>query len=277
MSPDLPESAVPLAEISQGPNAFEAFLDRNQKGLILFTILLALAAVAVVIYRGVESSRQHTAGAELSKAEDLAALQKLTTEHADTDAAGSAMVLLADRQWTAGKQDEAIATLRNFIAKSPDHPSAPTAKASLGAKLMAQGKSADASKVFSELASDPEARFIAPYALIALGDIAKAAGKLSEAEGAYTKAKTDFPGSSFGEIANGRLASVKAKAPVEIEPAPPSAPPAPAAPVTPEPVKVEAPKVESPPTQAPAPAQEPKPVSRENKSKKAPAAAKTKP
>jgi tetratricopeptide (TPR) repeat protein len=191
------------------------------------------------------------------------------------------MVLLADRQWTAAKQDEAIATLRNFIAKSPDHPAAPTAKASLGAKLMAQGKSADASKVFSELASDPAARFIAPYALVALGDIAKAAGKLSEAEGAYTKAKTDFPGSSFAEIANGRLASVKAKAPVEIEPAPPSAPPAPAAaaPVMPEPAKVEAPKVESPPTQAPAPApaQEPKPVSRENKSKKAPAAAKTKP
>ncbi len=75
MSADLKESPVPLAEISQGPNAFEAFLDRNQKGIIVFAILLALGAVVAVIYRGVERSRQETAGAALTKAADLAALQ----------------------------------------------------------------------------------------------------------------------------------------------------------------------------------------------------------
>jgi predicted negative regulator of RcsB-dependent stress response len=229
MSADLTESPVPLAEISQGPNAFEAFLDRNQKGIVVFAILLAIGAVALVIYRGVETSRQQTAGAALTKAEDLAALQAVVAEHAGTTAAGSAMVLLANSQWTAGKQDDAVATLRKFIADSPEHPAIPTAKANLASKLMAQGKSGDAAKILEELAADPAASFIAPFALISLGDIAKNAGDLEKAEASYTKAKN--ADTSFADTANRRLAILKTKPPVEIEP--PPAPPAAAAPADP--------------------------------------------
>ena len=136
MSADLKESPAPLAEISQAPNAFEAFLDRNQKGIVVLAILLALGGAAAVILRGIEKSRQETAGAALVKADDIAALQAVVSEHANTNAAGSAMVLLADRQWAAGKQDEAIGTLQKFIADAPSHIAIPTAKASLGSKLM---------------------------------------------------------------------------------------------------------------------------------------------
>ena len=229
MSADLTESPVPLAEISQGPNAFEAFLDRNQKGIVVFAILLAIAAVALVIYRGVETSRQHTAGAALTKAEDLAALQAVVTEHPGTTAAGSAVSLLANSQWTAGKQDDAIATLQKFIAESPAHPAIPTAKANLASKLMAQGKSGDAAKLFEELAADPAASFIAPFAHISLGDIAKSAGDLEKADASYTKAKN--ADTSFADTANRRLAILKTKPPTEIEP-PPAAPAA-AAPADP--------------------------------------------
>lgn len=246
MSVDLKESSVPLAEISQGPNAFEAFLDRNQKGIVAFAILLAIGAVAVVIYRGVEKSRQETAGAALTKAEDLAAYQAVIDGDAKTTAAGSAMVLLADEQWTANKQDDAIATLQKFISDFPKHPALPTAKASLGSKLLAQGKTGDAAKVFDELVSDPEARFIAPFAMISQGDISRAAGDLEKAEATYSKVKSEFPDSSFAETANNRIAILKAKPPVEIEPppAPPAAPAAGAASPTPEapPVPPTAPK-----------------------------------
>lgn len=227
MSADLKESPVPLAEISQGPNAFEVFLDRNQKGIAVLAILLAVGAVGLVIYRGIETSRQETAGAALTKAADLASYQAVVAGHADTVAAGSAMVLLADSQWTAGKQDEAIATLRKFIAASPTHPAIPSAKANLGAKLMAQGKSGDATKVFDELVAEPAARYIAPFALISLGDLSKTASDLEKAEAFYIKVKTEFPESSFAETANRRIATLKAKPPVEIEPPPaPVTPPA---------------------------------------------------
>lgn len=271
MPADLKESSAPLAEIAQGPSAFELFLDRNQKNLVILSILLAIGAAAFVVYRGIEDSRQNTAGEVLSKAGDLAALQSVVSEHSGTHAAQSAMILLADKQWAAGQQDAAIETLRKFIAESPDHPAAPTAKASLGSKLMAQGKSADATKVFEEIVDNPNSRYIAPFALISLGDIAKLAGDLTKAEAAYKRVKTDFSESSFSDSASKRIANLKAKPPVEIaappKPAEPTTPPAPGqssatpgitiTPATPPAAESTPPAPETP---APAPAQETPPA-----------------
>lgn len=223
MSAEHPESPTPLAEISQGPSAFEQFLDNNQKNLIILTVLLVIGAGALVVFRGIEKGSQESAGAALNKAADLPSLQAVIQEHSGTRAAGSAMVLLAENQWNEGQQDAAINTLRNFINSNPDHAALSTAQASLGAKLMAQGKSADASAVFQQIIDDPKARFIAPYALISLGDIAQAAGDPEKAELSYNRAKTDFPDSSFASTATGRIASLRAAPPVEVE-----APPAPA-------------------------------------------------
>lgn len=224
MAADLPETSTPLAEISQGPSAFEQFLDTNQKNLIILTILLVIAGAALVVYRGIEKSRQETAGADLNKAADLAALQAVVKDHAGTHAASSAMILLADRQWSEGQQDAAITTLRNFISANPDHPAFASARASLGAKLMAQSKAGDATAIFQEIADDPKSRFIAPFALISLGDISKAAGDLEKAESSYSRVKKDFPESSFADIANKRIAALKAKPPVEVDPPPAPAP-----------------------------------------------------
>jgi len=232
MPADLVPSPVPLAEISQGPNAFEQFLDRNQRNLIILAILIAIATAALVVYRGIEKSRQETAGEALSQADNIVALQAVITTHPGTAAASSSMLLLANRQWSEGQQDAAIGTLRQFLAANPDHPARPSAQASLGAKLMQQGKSAEASQVFQDLVNNPQARFIAPYALISLGDIARLAGDLDKAEAAYNRVKTDFTDSSFAETAKRRSATLRAKPPVEIAapPAPkndnPAAPPA---------------------------------------------------
>jgi tetratricopeptide (TPR) repeat protein len=227
MSADLKNPPAPLAEISQGPNAFDEFMDRNQKNLIVLALLLAIAAAVFVVYRGIKKSAEETAGAALNKAEDIAALQAVADQHADTAAAGSAMVLLGNKQWTEGQQDAAIATLRKFVDQSPNHPAIPAAKASLGSKLMAQGKTADATQIFEQLAANPSDAYIAPFALISLGDIAKAAGDLERADASYSKVRTEFPDSSFAETAGRRLAILKAKPPVEIDP-----PPAPESPTT---------------------------------------------
>ncbi|MEI7956725.1 MAG: tetratricopeptide repeat protein, partial [Verrucomicrobiota bacterium] len=210
VSPDSPDTPRPIGEIAQGPSAFEQFLDRNQKNLLALTILLALAVAAWVIYHGVANSKEHSAGAELTKAEDQASLSSLVKNHAGTAAAGSAEVLLADRQWSEGDKAAAIATLKAFIAANSKHPARPTAQASLGSKLQAQGQAAEASKVFQQIVEDPTARFMVPYALLALGDISKAAGDTSAAEKSYQKAKTEFPDNSFSNIINKRLSLLKA-------------------------------------------------------------------
>jgi len=222
MPDDLKESPVPLAEISQGPGAFEQFLDRNQKNLIILSILITLCTAAYVVYSGIEKSKQETAGADLSKAEDTASLQAVITQHGTTKAASSAVILLADHQWTEGQQEEAIKALNQFISANPQHPALATAKSSLGTKLMLQGKNADAIKIFQDLVTDPKARFIAPFALISLGDIYRASGDLEKAEASYNQAKTEFPESKFAEVATRRTTTLKTRPPEEIEPPPPA-------------------------------------------------------
>ena len=259
MSADLQETPVPLAEISQGPNAFEEFLDRNQKSLIALAILLALATAGYVVYSGIEKSRQDTAGEALAKAEDLAALQAVVTEHPDTNAARSAVVLLAERQWADGQQDAAIETLRAFTASNPDAPSYPAAQASLGAKLMTQGKSEEAVRIFQDLVDQPNSRYIAPYALISLGDIARVAGDLDKASASYERVRSDFSESPFVETASKRIATLKAKPPVEIEAPPAPAATAPSAPTASGTVISPPAPVPAPPAAATPPADAPQP------------------
>lgn len=219
-----------LGEISQGPSAFEQFLDRNQKNLIILCIAIALATAAYLVYQGIANSKERSAGADLCKAEDLASLQTLIKDYPGTAAAGTAEIALADRQWADGQQGTAIETLKAFLSANPKHPARQTAKASLAAKLKDQGKAAEATPIFQELADDPEARFLAPYALLSLGDLAKNAGNLDQAEKSYQKAKSILPGNSFANTIDQRLANLKTKAPVEIDP--PPAPPATPAPPT---------------------------------------------
>lgn len=225
MPAEPPQLPVPLAEITQGPSAFELFLDRNQKNLVILAILVVLATAAFVVYSGIQKSSQQAAGQALSKAEDLAALQAVIQQHADTQAAHSAKILLADQQWDDGQQDVAIGTLRQFIATGSNHPALPTAQASLASKLMSQGKNPEAAEIFQNLVSNPKSRYIAPYALISLGDIAQVSGDLEKAETAYNRVKTDFADSNFLDTANRRISTLKAKAPVEIEPPPAPEPP----------------------------------------------------
>jgi predicted negative regulator of RcsB-dependent stress response len=253
---------IPLSpsEIVGGPSGLEAFLERNQKAIAVLVVLLVIGAIAGVIYRGIAKSNQEAAGAALSKATDLASYQAVASANPGTQAGGSAMILLADSQWEAAKQDEAIGTLRKFIADFPGHPAIPSAKANLGAKLLAQGKSGDATTVFNELLADPAARFIAPFALIGLGDISRAAGDLDKAAANYNKVLNEFPGSEFGDNASRRLAILKTRPPVEIDAPPaPANGAAPAAPADDVPA-VNFPGLDAAPTPATPPVEDPAPI-----------------
>jgi predicted negative regulator of RcsB-dependent stress response len=220
MAEEPSDTPRPLAEISHGPSAFEAFLDRNQKGMIVLGIGLVAATAGWIVVRGIKDSAEKSAGATLSKADDLPALQDLVKEYPATAAAGSAQLVIAAKQWDAGDQDASIETLKSFIAANAGHPAVPSARASLASRLMQQGKTDEAAALFRELAGAPDAAFIAPYALVSLGDIAKAEGKLDEAEQAYQRVDSEFSGSRFSDLAGQHLKLLRFKAPVEIEPPP---------------------------------------------------------
>lgn len=206
----------PLGEISQAPPAFEAFLDKHQMKIIILAVILALLAAGYVIFNGLKEGAEHDAGAALSSANDISELQSVVKNHGDTPAAYSAKVLLAEKQWDDGQQDDAIATLREFVENDRNHPARPSAEASLAAKLWSQGKNDEAQEFFKDLTDDVDSRYLAPYAWIALGDIEMGKGNVEAAGKAYETVERDFPGSTFSQDAMNRRLLAKAKAPVEV-------------------------------------------------------------
>lgn len=207
---------TPLGEISQAPPALEMFLDKHQMKIVALAALLAILAVVYVVDKGITEGGEKTAGALLAKAEDISDLQGVVKNHEGTAAANSAKVLLAEKQWEDGQQDDAVSTLKGFIESGSSHPALTNAKASLASKLLVQGKQDEAAEMFRALSDDPKADFLAPYAWIALGDIAAAKGDNDAAEKAYGVVEMDFPGSSFSRDAAQRALLLKAKAPVEV-------------------------------------------------------------
>ncbi|MEP2777365.1 MAG: tetratricopeptide repeat protein [Luteolibacter sp.] len=208
--------AGPLGEISQEPPALEVFLDKHQMKLIVLAVILALGAAAYVVVDGVKQSAEETAGALLADGEELSELQKVVGEHEGTAAAASAKILVAEKQWEDGQQDESIATLKSLVDSDSDSPAKASAQASLGSKLLAQGKADEAKAVFEAITENPDASYIAPYAWISLGDIALSKDDKDAAKTAYSSVEREFPGSPFLQIATERLLLMKAVAPQEV-------------------------------------------------------------
>lgn len=216
---DTPAPSGALGEISQGPGAFESFLDQHHKKILIFGLLAAAGVAGYVVKEGIDEGRETAGGHALHQASDLASLQDILENHADSRAAGSAAILLAETQWTEGQQDAAIETLREFIASPDFHPAKPTARASLGSKLASQGKTGDATEVFRALADDrAEGTHLAAYALIGLGDLAHADGNIDEAEAHYTRVRSEFATSPFSDAAIRRLQFLRAEMPTPVEP-----------------------------------------------------------
>ena len=210
------ESSGPLGEISQAPPALEMFLDKHQTKIIVLATILTISVAVYVVYKGIVQSGEEAAGGMLAKAEDISELQGVVKNHEGTTAAFSAKVLLADKQWLDGQQDDAVSTLKAFIGSGKDHPAIASAKASLASKLLAQGKQDEAAGLFREIIDDPDAHFLAPYAWISIGDMETAKGDTEAAAKAYGMVASDFSDKSFARDASERALLLKAQAPVEV-------------------------------------------------------------
>jgi len=252
------ESPTPFAEIDHGPSKMDQFLDAHQKKLILAAILLALGVIAYVIYSGIAEGEAQDAGAAMLSAEKAEEYQEVVNKWPASNAAASALPLLADVQGQ-NAPDDAIQTLKDFLTNNATHPVAATAKVSLALRLLEKGDADQATTLLTEVTESDTDTYIAPLACISLGDIAKAAGNKEEAKTWYEKAKGDSPEQSntYSDAAAARLALVNAEPPQKIQPAPPAPAPVvpPAAPVTPAPPVV-TPLVTPPAPAPPAPATE---------------------
>jgi TolA-binding protein len=224
---------MPIGEIVQGPSAFEQFLEKNQKLIALSAVVVALAIGGVMVYRTIQQDHAAEAAASLSAAKDIAAMEKVKLDYADTPSAVTAAMGIADKLWGNGQQDEAITALKEIIEKFPQHPASVVAQNTLGYRLMAQGKNGDATLAFQAVIDRESERYLAPSAMIALGDLAKKEGNLEKASEHYKKVSAEFKDSPFASMAADRMKFLRFASPTEIEPPPAPAPEKPSTPETP--------------------------------------------
>lgn len=212
------DSASPIAEISHGPSAFERFLDRNQKSMILLALVIALGAGAWVVYSGMGEGKRLTAGQALVDADDVAAMQEVAENHPGTPAAASAAVLLSDMQWDEGQQSAALETLQAEIDANPEHPATIPARARLASRRLQQGDVEGAKAGFQDLIDRPGASYLAPYALMSLSEIARDQGDVEEAQELLERASENYPDNPLRSITTQAATYVDFEMPEAIDP-----------------------------------------------------------
>ena len=225
----------PIGEISQEPSAFEAFLDANQKKLVIIGILIILCLIGYVIYDGLGKLSAKNAAADVAAARGVPELDAVSKTHAGTNAGGSALILKAQSLWQDQQQQEAVDTLQSFVSDYSDHPALGSAYASLGSYHQQMGKLDEARTAYQSSTETNSAA--SSLALISLGDLARSAGDDEAAKGFYDRVAAEYEDSHFQSklMARQRLELIGVNAPTEKVPEPPK-PATPAPSVTTAPV-----------------------------------------
>ena len=280
--PQPDQAPSPIGEISQEPSSFEAFLDANQKKLIIAGIILVIALVAYVVSDGLKQQELENYSAEVSAARTLPELEAQASEKAGTNAGGTALLRKAQLQWRDLQQPEAIETLKSFVSEYPDHPAYASGLASLASYQHKMGNLEGAKENYGKAVEEKAA--ISSMALIYLGDIARGEGNDEAAGKYYDRASSEYGDihANIRQIAERHSKLLGVSAPTEVMPAPPAPKPGagavskpvkvdplptnpdspikPAVPEAPDPVVPEAPKSVTPADQKPAHPEDPKPT-----------------
>ena len=210
----------PIGEISQEPSALEAFLDANQKRLLIVGILAVLCLVGYVIVTGLQKKGKQDAAAAVAAGRTIPDYTALSKEYEGEVAGGTALFLKAQLLWSDQQQEEAINAVEEFISKYPEHPSFGNALTHLGSYLQQVERLEEAKEAFTKSAESKSAT--SSIALLSLGDIALQAGDPDKAKEYYDRIITEYEGThpQVKGFAQERIKLIGVKPPVEKTPEP---------------------------------------------------------
>lgn len=208
----------PIGEISQEPSAMEAFLDANQKKLMIIGILAILCIVGYVIYDGLGKMAARNAAGDVAAARTVPDFDEVSKAHEGKNAGGSALILKSQLLWRDQQQQEAIKAIETFIENYPEHPAIGSAYASLGSYQQQLGNTEEAKKAFESSVETESAA--SSLALLSLGDIAMGSGDSDKAQELYDQILTEYEKSHFQvkTLAEERIKLIGVQAPANKAP-----------------------------------------------------------
>lgn len=197
-SPTQTSSASAAAPAGFDPLVF--WVQHRQK-VVLLAVLFVAAMVIYFASEFVRTRKLEASAHALAEAKDDAAWRKVSSDFPGTAAAGDAHLLLAESLRKAGKNDEAVATLREMIDQYPAHPLISGAWTSLAATQEAMGKMDEALSTYQKVSTTYATSFSAPVALLGQARIFKSKGKVDEARRLFDQVINQYPESLFAQQA----------------------------------------------------------------------------
>lgn len=215
------ETPSPIGEISQEPSKLEAFLDANQKKLVVVGLVAIVILVSYVVYDGVQEMTRRNEAGTVAAARTVPEYQKVSEDLDGKTAGGSALLLKSQLLWDDQQQQEALDTLNDFISKYPEHPVIGSAYASLGSYQQQLGNLTEAKQALEKAVETKSAA--SSLALLSLGDLARQAGENDTAKEYYDRIITEYEDSHFQVkgFARERIELIGVSAPTEKAPEPP--------------------------------------------------------
>ncbi len=238
-----PDADVPVATFEHQNSAFDDFLDKHLKKLLVALGIGAVGAIGWITYQHRLESAWQVRAQDFTSAKTIEDFRKVEANHAGTEVAGNALMMIANLQKKDGKEADAIDTLRKLVANHPAHPLADQAMFRAGTMLVDKASGAEAAeakklqdegvKFLEDLVSKFPKSPLVPGALMRKTDLLLTGESPSDedrekAEKAYAKINNDYPANSFFEEITRRKDAAKLKRPALVEFVPEPEPPKPA-------------------------------------------------
>ena len=213
------QSPLAIGEIEQGPSKFDQFLERNQKALLAGGVALVVLVAGVIVFKGIEQNKQQAAGAQLIGASEGAQYATVVEDYAGTSAAGSALLILSDKQWDEGKLTESVESLKSFLKDYEGHPSYSLALVKIGTRFTANEQNELADEYFRKAIATDDVT-VAPLAQLLLADTKMEQGDMEAAQELLTEANkmSESDLGALKPIITNRLNTAKSPQPQVITP-----------------------------------------------------------
>lgn len=176
----------PIAEISHEPSKFDAFLEQNQLKLIILAVLVTLAAVGILVFKGLGEIKEQKAGSQLASAQTEEELRAVMAVGNDKVKATS-LLLIADQQ---AEEDKAAAleTLNQLLGNYTNSAVVADAKLRIAKLKIDLNKLEEAESDLKNILASSEAEYTKPIAQALLADLMLTSGRLSESKNIYMEA-----------------------------------------------------------------------------------------
>jgi TolA-binding protein len=188
---------------------FPLFWEEHKTKILIAAAVFVIALASWAAWQVVEHRREtaaRTAYASASTADDY---KRIAEQFGGSVVGGNALLVLAEKQRTEGKFDDAIATLRQFQSRHAEHPLASSGAMALAATLDAKGSAEEAIEAYQQVIARFPREHVAPMALLAQAELQKRRGEKAEARRLFEKIIADYGETLFAQEATRSLSSVQ--------------------------------------------------------------------